>query len=159
MVLALTEMSVISFIIVIALLVFFSVLDIKDRKVRNEIVISGLIVGSVISLLTGHFVYYPELHLTAILLVIPIAYILFRLGSIGGADVKVLFTIALLSPGIEFGEWGQPILEAIIGLGGELFIMLLGGYIYWRNRDRESTPPLIPIVLIGYVFVQLFALV
>jgi len=159
MALALTEMSVISFVIVIALLVIYSVLDIKDRKVRNEIVFGGLIVGSVISLFTGHFLHYPELHLTAILLVIPISYILFRLGSIGGADVKVLFTIALLSPGIEFGEWGQQMLEAIIGLGGELVIMLLGGYIYWRSKDRETTPPLIPILLIGYVFVQLFALI
>jgi hypothetical protein len=152
-------MTVSSFLVVISLLVIFSILDVRNRIVRNELILGGLIVGCVILLMTGHFILFPLLHMTALILVIPIAYILFRLGSIGGADVKVLFTIAILSPGIEFGDWSQPILEAIFGLGGEMIIMILGGYLFWRKTNKEDTPPLIPMLLIGYLFVQLIALI
>ena len=158
MTLTLSVMTVTSFLFVISLLVIYSFLDVRYRKVKNELILGGVVVGTVLSLLTGHFFQYPLLHLVALLLVIPITYVLFRLGSIGGADFKVLFTVSLLSPGIEFGDWGQVILEAILGLGSELFIMLLGGYLYWRIRNKEDTPPLIPMLLIGYLLVQLFAL-
>ncbi|MGY5865472.1 MAG: prepilin peptidase [Candidatus Thorarchaeota archaeon] len=158
MVLALSVMGVISFLTILSLLIVYSVLDVRDRIVKNEIVLAGLIVGSIISFLTGHFLHYPVLHLTALIMVVPLILVLFRLGSIGGADAKVLFTIALLSPGIEFGDWSLSYLEAILGLGAQLAVMLLGGYLYWRYRNRESTPPLIPMLFVGYLIVQLFAL-
>jgi len=151
-------MGVISFLTILSLLIVYSVLDVRDRIVKNEIVLAGLIVGSIISFLTGHFLHYPVLHLTALIMVVPLILVLFRLGSIGGADAKVLFTIALLSPGIEFGDWSLSYLEAILGLGAQLAVMLLGGYLYWRYRNRESTPPLIPMLFVGYLIVQLFAL-
>ena len=158
MVLNFTVMSIASFLTIIALLVIYSILDIRDRKVKNEIVFIGGVVGCLILVLTEHFVYNIVLHLSSLLLVVSLSFILFRIGSIGGADAKVLFTIVLLSPGIELGAWGQPVLEAIIGLGGELIVMLLGGYLYWRYRTGERSPPMIPILLIGYLIVQLFAL-
>ncbi len=158
MVLDLTVMSITAFLTVSSLLVIYSVLDIRDRRVRNEIVFFGAAMGSIILILTEHFAYNAVLHLAALLLVIPISYILFRLGSIGGADAKVLFTVALLTPGVELGDWSQPVLEAIIGIGGELFVMLLGGYLYWKCKDPDGTPPLIPILFIGYLVVQLLAL-
>ncbi len=158
MVLNFTVMSIASFLTIIALLVIYSILDIRDRKVRNAIVFVGGVVGCLILVLTGHFVYNVVLHLSALLLVVPLSFILFRIGSIGGADAKVLFTIALLSPGIEMGAWSQPILEAIVGLGGELIVMLLGSYLYWRYKTGERSPPMIPILLMGYLIVQLFAL-
>jgi hypothetical protein len=159
MVLTFSMADIASLLTVMALLAIFSIFDLRDHKVRNEIVFSGLIIGCVIALLTGHFIQYPLLHLTALILVTPISFILFRMGSIGGADVKVLFSIAVLSPGIELGDWGQPILEAIIGMGGEMMIMLFGGYLYWISRNKEETPPLIPILFLGYIIVQLFAFV
>lgn len=158
MVLDLTVMSVASVLTIITLLVIYSILDIRDRNVKNEIVLVGSIIGCMILLLTGHFVQNTVLHLTALILVVPISFILFRIGSIGGADAKVLVSISLISPGIELGDWIQPVLEAIVGLGGELIVMLLGGYLYWRYKNRESTPPLIPILFMGYLIVQLFAL-
>ncbi len=158
MVLDLTVMSISVFLTVSSLLVIYSVLDIRDRRVRNEIVFFGAAMGSIILILTEHFAYNAVLHLAALLLVIPISYILFRLGSIGGADAKVLLTVALLSPGVEFGDWSQPVLEAIIGIGGEIFVMLLGGYLFWKYKDTDGTPPLIPILFIGYLVVQSLAL-
>jgi Flp pilus assembly protein protease CpaA len=149
-----------SFLTIISLLVVYSILDIRDRRVMNEAVFAGGAVGCIVLVLTGHFVTNLVLHLTALLLVIPLAYILFRIGSIGGADAKILFIVALISPGIELGIWNQPILEAIIGLGGELIVMLLGGYLYWRFRRNEenSTPPLILFLLVGYLVIQVIAL-
>ncbi|MHA2360237.1 MAG: prepilin peptidase [Candidatus Thorarchaeota archaeon] len=147
-----------AFLTILSLLIIYSVFDIRDRLVKNEIILTGFIVGCIISFLTGHFMHYSLLHLTALILVIPMTFILFRMGSIGGADAKVLFIIALLSPGIEFGDWSLPYLEVILGLGTQLIVMLLGGYLYWRNRSKETTPPLIPILFMGYLIVQSFAL-
>ena len=160
MVLDLSLASIVHFIMIISLLVVYSILDLRYRRVKNELVVSGVVVGFIISIFTGHFVASIVLHTTALLLTIPLAYILFRLGSIGGADVKILFIVSLFSPGLELGDWNQPVLEAILGLGGELLVMLLGGYLYWRIKgaNKENVPPLLPFLLLGYLVVQLFAL-
>jgi Flp pilus assembly protein protease CpaA len=160
MVLDLSIVSIATCFTVITLLVVYSILDIRDRRVMNEVVFAGGVVGCIVSILTGHFIANLVLHLTTLLLVIPLAYILFRIGSIGGADAKILFIVALISPGIELGIWSQPILEAIVGLGSELVVILLGGYLYWRFKRNEdkSTPPLIPLLLVGYLIVQVIAL-
>jgi Flp pilus assembly protein protease CpaA len=160
MVLDLSLVSILSFFTIISLLVIYSSLDIRDRKVMNEVVFGGGIVGSIVLILTGHFASNLILHLTALLLVIPLTYILFRIGSIGGADAKVLFIVAFISPGIELGSWNQPVLEAILALGVEFVSMLLGGYLYWRFRrnDGNTTPPLLPFLLVGYLAIQVIAL-
>ena len=152
--------TIMSCVTIISLLVIYSILDIRDRKVKNEVVVVGLAVGVIVLIITGHFVNYLELHLTALLLVVPLAYVLFAIGSIGGADVKILFVVNFVSPGVELGIWNQPLLESIIGLGGELIAMLLGGYLYWRFRKNgeNATPPLIPFLLVGYLLIQLIAL-
>jgi Flp pilus assembly protein protease CpaA len=164
MVLDLTVMSITPFLTVTSLLVIYSVLDIRDRRVKNEYSALGLVGGAfVIGLLTGTWRLMDNivLHVAGILLALPISYILFKIGSIGGADAKVLSIIACLSPGIELGSWNQPILEAIIGLGVELIVMLLGGYFYWRYKrtSENATPPLIPLLLLGYLAIQLIALI
>lgn len=160
MVLDLSLVSIVNFITIISLLVVYSILDLRYKSVKNELVLVGFIIGGTISVFTGHFVTSVVLHATALLLTIPLVYILFRLGSIGGADAKVLFIVSLFSPGIELGNWNQPVLEAILGLGGELLIMLLGGYLYWRvkRNEEESTPPLLLFLLVGYLAIQIFAL-
>ena len=161
MVLDLSIESIIPFFTVISLLVIYSILDIRERRVKNELVFAGVVVGCIVVILTGRVTTSIVLHATTLLIIIPLAYILFRIGSIGGADAKVLFVVALISPGVELGSWNQSILEAIIGLGGELTVMLLGGYLYWklRKNDENATPPLLPFLLIGYLSVQVIALI
>ncbi len=155
-----TFVSIMSFFTVTLLLVVYSMQDYQYRRVRNEFIIAGGIAGGIVLIFTGHLTSNLVLHSTALLLVFPIAYILFRIGSIGGADAKVLSVIAFISPGVELGILNGPVLEAIIGLGGELMVMLLGGYFYlrWRKRDENITPPLIPYLLAGYLAIQVFAL-
>ena len=132
MALDLSFASVMSFVTVFALLIFYSIWDIRFREVKNEYIVEGCIMGSFILILTNHFLTDIVLHATALILVIPMVYILFKIGSIGGADAKVLFVVSLISPGIELRIPSIPVLEAIIGIGGEMVVMLLGGYLYWR---------------------------
>jgi Flp pilus assembly protein protease CpaA len=160
MVLDLSVASILSFCTIIILLVIYSFLDVRERRVKNEFILVGGIVGCIFLLLTSHFVSNIVLHVTALVMVAPLAYILFRMRSIGGADVKSLFLVALISPGIELRVLNIPVLEATIGVGGELMVMLLGGYLYWRLKinDENATPPLIPFLLLGYLAIQLIAL-
>jgi Flp pilus assembly protein protease CpaA len=135
----------------------YSVLDVRERRVNNEIIIVGLTVGCTITFLTGHFIQQSWIHLLALVYAVPLSLVLYKSGSIGGADVKVLFTVALLSPGIELGDWSNNILEVVLGFGLQLVIMLIGGYLYWRIKNRENTPPLIPMLLVGYLIAQVLA--
>ncbi len=52
--------------------------------------------------------------------------------------MKVLFTIALISPGIEFASWGNPILEGIMAVGLQLVITLVIGYLISLRKTDES---------------------
>jgi len=160
MVLDLSVPAVSSFLTVTSLLVIYSILDIRQRRVPNEYIVVGGILGGVVILLTGHLFTSLLLHVTALVIVFVMAYALFRMRSIGGADVKSLLLVALISPGIELTTWNLPFIEAVAGMGGELFIMLLGGYLYWRVKinDEKSTPPLLPFLLLGYLAIQLIAL-
>ncbi len=149
-----------SFLTITSLLVIYSILDIRQRRVPNEYIAVGSIVGCSVILLTGHLLSNLVLHVTSLVIVFALGYTLFRMRSIGGADVKSLLLVALISPGIELRALNIPVLEAVVGMGVEFFVMLLGGYLYWRIRinDENATPPLIPFLLLGYLAVQLIAL-
>ena len=160
MVLDLSVAAISSFFTITTLLVIYSILDVRERRVPNEFIVVGGVVGSAVILLTGHFFSNLVLHVTALVIVFAMSYALFRMKSIGGADVKSLLLVALISPGIELRALNIPIVEAVVGMGIEFFVMLLGGYLYWRYRrhGEKTTPPLIPFLLLGYLAVQLLAL-
>jgi len=137
----------------------YAVLDIRTRKVPNQALLIGGITGLAVVLRFSHIVDYAILHLTAALVALILGYTLFRIGAFGGADVKVLFTIALISPGIEFASWGNPILEGIMAVGLQLVITLAIGYLCSLIKTDESEViPLIPILLGAYLVLQLLAL-
>jgi Flp pilus assembly protein protease CpaA len=150
------------FSVTLALLIVYSVMDLRSRLVRNEYLAFGGVLGFSLIVLSGHLTANSVLHLTAIIFVASVSYPLFRIGAIGGADAKALLIVAILSPGIELAMWDSPILEALIGGGLELFIMLLLGYAYTRwssslksNSGGEyQTVPLIPFLLLGYILIQ-----
>jgi len=150
------------FSVTLALLIVYSVMDLRSRLVRNEYLAFGGVLGFSLAVLSGHLVANSMLHLTEVIFVTSVSYPLFRIGAIGGADAKTLLIVAILSPGIELATWDSPILEALIGGGLGLFIMLLLGYAYTRrssrlksNSDAEyRTVPLIPFLLLGYILIQ-----
>jgi len=160
MVLIISMSTIASFVVTTILLFIYAVLDIRTRKVPNQVLLIGGIVGFAIVLQFGHIVDYALLHLTAVLVALILGYTLFRIGALGGADVKVLFSIAIISPGIEFASWGNPILEGIVAVGLQLMIILVIGYlIAQRKTDETEVIPLIPILFGAYLVLQLLALI
>ncbi len=159
MVLIITMSTISSFVFTTVLLIMYAILDIRTRKVPNQVLLMGGIVGLAIVLRFGHIVDFALLHLTAVLVALILGYTLFRIGAFGGADVKVLFTIAIISPGIEFASWENPILEGIVAVGLQLVITLLCGYLISRRKtDGMEVTPLIPILFGAYLVLQLLAL-
>ena len=159
MVLEITVSAILSFTFATILLFIYSVFDLRTRKVPNQVILGGAIVGLAIVILSGHIVEQAMLHLTAVLVTLVLGYILFRIGSFGGADVKAIFTIAIISPGIEFGSWGDPVLEAILAIGLLLVIALVSGYIISQRKTvGTEVVPLIPIIFTAYLVLQVLAL-
>ena len=160
MVLEITIPSILSFATTATLLLTYAVLDLRTRIVPNQIMIAGGFTGLVIIILTGHLIDQALLHLSASVFMVLVAYLLFRTGAFGGADVKAVVTVTILSPGIEFASWSDPILEGVLGSGLLLVAVLLGAYLFSRYRPKEeglSATPLLPIVLAAYLLLQLLA--
>ncbi len=159
MVLVITASAIFSFTFTTILLFIYSVFDLRTRRVPNQVILVGVIVGLSIVILSGHIVEQAMLHLTAVLVTLILGYVLFRIGSFGGADVKAIFTIAILSPGVEFGSWGNPIMEGIVIVGLQLVITLVSGYlISKRIADGPEVIPLIPVIFATYLMLQVLAL-
>jgi Flp pilus assembly protein protease CpaA len=159
MVLVITISAISSFIFAVSLLIMYSYLDIRTREVPNRGMLIGGIVSLGVILQSDHLIENAILHLTAVLLTLVLGYILFRIGALGGADVKTLFTIAIISPGVEFGSWGNPVLEGILIVGLLFAIPLMIGYLKsQRKTEKTIVIPLIPIILAVYLAIQLFAI-
>jgi Flp pilus assembly protein protease CpaA len=160
MVLEITIPSILSFAVTATLLLIYAVLDLRTRLVPNQVMIAGGLTGFVIVVLTGHLIDQAVLHLSAGVFMVLVAYSLFRTGAFGGADMKAVVTVAMLSPGIEFASWSDPILEGVLGSGLLLVAVLLGAYLFSRYRPREEgarITPLLPVVLAAYILLQLLA--
>ncbi|MHA1925022.1 MAG: prepilin peptidase [Candidatus Thorarchaeota archaeon] len=165
MTLDLTLASMITFATAFAILIVFSIVDIRERKVSNHYMLVAGVIGLVIVFLSGHLIQNPALHLTAPIFVLILSYVLFHIKAIGGADLKALLILSIVSPGIELALWPDPILEAVIGGGLEMFIMLTCGYVYsnWSGKnntqqDEMRVTPLIPFLGLAYVLIQILAL-
>ena len=88
---------------------------------------------------------------------------LYRLGALGVADVKALLVVTITSPGLVYGHWENQIYEGVMIGAIEVLVMILVGYSYWlihRHSSRTSsgkrTVPLLPLLLGGYLAVQMF---
>ena len=123
MALDLTPTSIITFVTALVILIVLSIMDIRERKVSNHYILLGGVIGLVIAILKGSLFQEPVLHLTALLFVTLLSYVLFQIKAIGGADLKVLIILSILSPGIELALWANPILEAVVGGGLKILIM------------------------------------
>lgn len=157
--LVITDSGVSAFAIAALILVLYSYDDLRTRKVPNGFVFASVFIGLSMGILNGHLIEHAVLHLTAGFLSLILGYTLFRIGAFGGADVKALFTIAVISPGIEFANWGNPVLEGIIAVGLLLVITLLCAYIITQRKIEGTKPiPLIPILFGAYLVLQLLAL-
>ena len=143
---------------VILLLLVLSVADIRSRTAPNSYLVGGGGIGILIEIAMG---VEPEIILRVISLAftMALALSLYRIGAVGGGDVKTLIVVALLSPGLPTTTCDYEVLEAVLAGGIELFVMLLLGTIHLRFRSdggrTSEITPLIPYLLIGYLVVQI----
>ncbi len=165
LVLEVTVSSTVLFSLSLIFLLEYANLDLRDRRVPNNLMFGGAFFGFIAAIVTGHLFENPLLHVSAFVFMALVSLLLFEIGAIGGADFKALLVIAITSPGFLFATWGDSVLEGIIAGGLEIAIMLLLGFLYSRinkpeDRSREKKEvPLLPLLLIAYLAVQLFALV
>lgn len=144
----------------VAILIWFSHMDISTRRIPNHQLLVSFIVATVIVIFSGHLFAYPMLHGVAVGFTGLMGYVLYRLGSIGGGDLKLILIVAFLSPGMVFTTGGDPILEVVITSGLMTLGMLLLGWFYSRNsranNDASEDPmtPLIPFLTISYMILQ-----
>lgn len=160
MALEITEARLLAFVCIVVMLTMYSIMDLRERRVSNEIMIVGFILGLVLDTASGHIMSSLPLHLIALSFATIMVLILFRLGAIGGADAKSVVFVSLVSPGIEFSIMENQIFEGIVGCAIMLFIMFLFGYVYQAMNKSGSSraTPLIPFLLVGYLAIQLLAL-
>jgi Flp pilus assembly protein protease CpaA len=154
--------SVLSILTVLVLLSLYSYLDIRNRQVSNSAVLLGGALAFLVVVFSGHLQARLLLHFSAVIFVPLSSYLLFRIGALGGADVKILSIAALVSPGFELIDLANPLFESVLSACIQMFIMLLGGYLYVRisdDKDQSISPPLIPFLLGGYIVIQLLTLV
>lgn len=156
--LVITVSTISSFSFMTGLFIIYSVFDLRYRKIPNRVMLIGGILGIGVILLSGHLIENVFLHLISVILTLILGYVLFRIGSLGGADVKTLLTIAIVSPGVEFADWNDPLLEGILIVGMLFITTLMAGYLISKRKTENSVIPLIPVLFSVYLVLQLLAL-
>ncbi|MFW9843432.1 MAG: prepilin peptidase [Candidatus Thorarchaeota archaeon] len=158
MVFVITAFAIAAFICTVIVLLINSIWDFRARRVPNQMAFTGLVGAVVFSVLSDRIFEQPMTYLTSILLTLVLGYVLFKIGALGGADVKALLAIAIISPGVEFATWGNPILEAILIVGLLFMATLMIGYVLSKKKtDENDIIPLIPIIMGVYLALQLLA--
>ena len=158
MVFVITAFAITAFICTIIILLINSIWDFRTRRVPNQMSFTGMLGAVVFSVLSDRIFEQPVLHFTSILLTLVLGYVLFKIGALGGADVKALLAIAIISPGVEFANWVNPILEAISAVGLLFMGTLMIGYVISKKKTNENDIiPLIPIIMGVYLALQLLA--
>ncbi|MGV9169871.1 MAG: prepilin peptidase [Promethearchaeia archaeon] len=161
MVYALPE--ILAFFATVGFLSLIGYYDFKKREIDNTIMVASAILGGLLTLLSGHLFEFQWQHLVAVPFTVVLATILFNVGAIGGADLKALVIISIISPRIEFHDVLNPIFECVISISVQILVMLILGQIWYilnRKQDSESetVPPLLPFLLIGYISIQIIPL-
>lgn len=158
MVLDLGLASLTSITLICVILGVCTVLDLRERRIPNRIIVVFAITGALLVVVTGHLAQDWILHLSSTATFLTLGYILFKMGAIGGGDLKTSLLIGLVSPGLELVGWADPVLEGFMISAIELAIMLLLGYLAGRIRDHSHARiPLIPLIFVAYLAVQIMS--
>jgi len=155
-----TIQGIMAFGLSVSLLTLFSLMDLKTRKVSNELMTISLALGVLMSIVTGHLLDQLYLHLVGIFLAMVFAAPLFYMNAFGGADVKTVILLQFISPGLELGTFAEFVTEGMMGVFIPLLFMLVLGLLYSRSRGKiaSDTTPLIPFLFLGYLLMQLIVL-
>ncbi|MEM2142959.1 MAG: prepilin peptidase [Candidatus Thorarchaeota archaeon] len=146
------------FLVMLLLLSAYAWLDLKTRRVSNRSILIGGAIGLSLAIVTGPPVDSLMLHLVSLIVVSITSLLLWQVGAIGGADLKVIFLTSILSPGLEFAQL-DALLEIILGDLLRILTMLVLGILYQqmqrhRGASAQNIVPLIPLFLVAYVLSQ-----
>lgn len=155
--------AVLTFPVASLLLAITSKPDLESRVVPNRLVLICGIIGGIVAILTSSITTRFVLHASALMTAIALGLLLHRLGTIGGADFKMLVVMNVTSPGLSFGQWCSSVFEGIVITGLEIAVTLALGYLWWRYKGtcedpKERKPPLIPLLLMAFLSVQLLVI-
>ncbi|MCF2135703.1 MAG: prepilin peptidase [Candidatus Thorarchaeota archaeon] len=151
---------ILSFLTVVIALIPFSILDLRYRRVSNRYTMASIVVGCMLITLTGQIFIELWIHLFAIVLMLWFVLVLYRIGSLGGADVKILLFVSITSPGLVFVVWDDFIIEGLVGTGMMVVLILILASTYSRTKrsTQHDRTPLVPFMLIAYLCIQMLSL-
>lgn len=144
-------LDLLRFVIGLAILIFASYSDFKQRIARNELWIIMAIVGIILL----PFSEYNGIHvITSILITLPIAFSLLFFGM-GGADAKALIALSFLAPLFPsisiFPLWKAPVLlpfPLIIFINSLLLFLAIPISLFFYNIIHKNTE--FPYCFFGY---------
>lgn len=138
---ALSKINITSYIVVFAILITASIIDIKERRIPDNLIIAGLVIGLTLALYNTEHSLTDGLMagVTAGLVLLLISYI--TKGGIGLGDVK-LFGCAGVYLGLESTVSAMLIAAVLSGLFSFVLICISPD-----NKKREI--PFAPFIMVG----------
>jgi leader peptidase (prepilin peptidase)/N-methyltransferase len=130
-----------------AVAVPLSIIDVKQRRLPNRIVLPGLLVSLVCELIAAGFSgEWMRLGSTVLgsLAVFALGYWFNHLGAMGMGDVKLLTLIALI-----FGWWSWSALGIALLAGFGSAVAVTSVQLIWNRTRMTQTIPLGPYLLFG----------
>ncbi|MCR5623819.1 MAG: prepilin peptidase [Lachnospiraceae bacterium] len=93
---------ILKYMIMLALLIISSITDIKENKIKNKIIITGLFSGIFLNVLNAFFMHGPKTVLSEfidsvlrVFIVLLIGFMLYKIHAFGAGDAKLYSIIAL----------------------------------------------------------------
>ncbi|MFM5904211.1 MAG: prepilin peptidase [Microbacteriaceae bacterium] len=130
-----------------AVAVPLSVIDIKQRRLPNRLVVPGLVITLVCESLAAMLsAQWPRLGSAVLgsMIVFAVSFWLNHLGAMGMGDVKLLTLIALI-----FGWWSWPALGIALLAGFGSAVLVTSVQLIWNRSRMTQTIPLGPYLLFG----------
>ena len=140
------------FFICLIFLIFYSISDIKTKKVKNGFIIPLFLIGITIF----GFIQKQTLDCWILIVVwILLYYLMWKIGVIGGADTKILMCLVFYMGLIGFPELllGIIIFTIVFLISGVLYSVFCKFILHKTPKDKL---PFVPVITISYILFWLF---
>jgi len=134
------------FLSALPFLISYSWIDIRTKRLSNELIVIFGLVGLLLIILTSKPLIYS---LISMFLMFILAIALWLFGTIGGADAKLIIVLSLFMPNINFLNTLHQFIIFLLCLG----ILGTSYGLYSRNRARkgQTRVPFIPVITLVYI--------
>lgn len=140
------------FAITIAFLLVFSYQDLfRKRELSGKLIFAFLAIACAYRIVLGEWIF-----LIPLIVLTMFGFLLNHWNQIGGGDAKLLSVIAVVLPYNGLGSLFIVVIMFII-LWGILSVLYGSLFIVLGKHKKGDTIPLVPVILIAYVLVCLWA--